>query len=404
MRATPVDEERRWRPVQLVLLAGLLVVFGYYLQSAATHTQIDFAVYRVGGRAILSGRDLYTLRVSRVGLPFTYPPASAEFFTLLAPVPVRFGQVVWMAAGLIGLCLYVRLVMQRYAGAGAATSVSMLLVVLILVATSDPLQRNFHLGQINVLIALLVVADLCDALPRLPRGVMTGVAAALKLTPLFLVAYFVVVRRYRAAAVASCTFAAVSAVAWAVAPGASNGYWLHGYFADARRTGGIGYISNQSLNGLFVRLTGSPDHARVFWLPVAIIVAAAILWEVRRIYDSRPWLAESIALAAMVLISPVSWVHHWILVLPFLVACFRLGAEQERGRRVLLGLTGALCAALWFGIVWDVPHTHDREYHLNLWQVFVGNSEVLLLIAVLGVAIVAARSSRRPIGARGTGP
>lgn len=381
------------RAVPLILLAGLLVVFARYLQSAGMHDQIDFGVYRAGGHAILTRGDLYALRVPPVGLPFTYPPVSAVFFALLALVPSRFGQVVWMAASLLGLCAFVRLTMRRYAVGVAATNISVLLVVLVLVARSDPLHVNFDLGQINVLIGLLVVADLSGVLPRIPRGVMTGIAAALKLTPLFLVAYFVVVRRYLAAAVAAISFAAVSAFAWIVAPSASSDYWLRGYFADARRTGGIGYISNQSINGVLVRLTGNPDHARVLWLPLAIISAVVILWVVRRLHDRRPWLAEAIALAAMLLLSPVSWVHHWILVLPFLVACFRLGAEERFRRRILVFLACALCATLWFGVVWDVPNTRNREYHLNAWQSLAGNSDVLLLIAALGAVVAATRAT-----------
>jgi alpha-1,2-mannosyltransferase len=382
--------------LHLVLLAGVLVVFALYLRSAGATDQIDFGVYRAGGRAILNGRDLYSLRVPPVGLPFTYPPLSAVVFAPLAWLRVRAGQVVWMAASLIGLFAFVRLTLLRYGTGLAATSTSVLLAVFIVVAASDPLRVNFSLGQINVLIGLLVLADLADVLARVPRGVMTGVAAALKLTPLFLVAYFVLVRRYRAAAVAAGTFLTVTVLASAVAPHASNQYWLHGYFADARRTGGIAYISNQSINGVIVRLSGSPDHARAFWLPIAIVTAAAILWSVRRIHDQRPWLAESIALASMLLLSPVSWVHHWILVLPFLVASFRL-AHEDRRPRVLLVLTCALTAALWLGIVWRVPNTHDREYHHNLWQFVVGNSDVLLLLAAIAAVAVATRVFSRAV-------
>src|SRR5262249_40275375 len=177
-----------------------------------------------------------------------------------------------------------------------------------------------------------------------------------------------------------------------VAPHASAEYWLHGYFADARRTGDIGYISNQSLNGVLVRLTGSPEHARAIWLPVALVAAGLVLWEVRRIHDRRPWLAASGALVAMRLLSPVSWIHHWILVLPFLVACFRLFSEQGYLRRVGWALTAALSASLWFGLVWKVPNTQHRELHLSVWQSVVGDSAFILLVATLAVAIAAARA------------
>jgi alpha-1,2-mannosyltransferase len=210
---------------------------------------------------------------------------------------------------------------------------------------------------------------------------------------LFLVLYFIVVRRYRTAAVAAITFAAITLAAWVIAAHSSAEYWLHGYFADARRTGGIGFISNQSLNGVLVRLTGSPAHAHAIWLPVAVVVAGIVLWEVRRIHDRRPWLAEAVALAAMLVLSPVSWIHHWILVLPFLVACYRLFSEQVSLRRLGMALTVALSASLWFGFVWKVPNTNDREFHLNASQFLVGNSAFILLVVTLGVAMAAARAS-----------
>jgi alpha-1,2-mannosyltransferase len=388
--------ERTRSRLRLLLLVGVLVVVAGYLRSAGSHDQVDFGDYRAGGRAVLNGRDLYALRVPPIGLPFTYPPASAVLFAPLAWLPVRAGQVMWAAASLLGLYVFLRLTLLRYATGRAATSALLLPAVFILVARADPLRVNLLLGQVNVLIALLVVVDLCGVLSRVPRGVMTGIAAALKLTPLFLVAYFVAVRRYRDAAVAAATFVAVTALAFVVAPKASTEYWFHGYFADAKRTGGIGYISNQSINGLIVRIAGRIDNTRAYWLPIAIVVTAAILWWVRRAHDQRPWLAESIALAAILLLSPVSWIHHWILALPFLVACGRLVWEQRRARWVLVP-AGALAIVLWFGVIWHVPNTHDREYHQNLWQFLAGNSPVLLLGLALASVFAATRVFSRAV-------
>jgi len=297
-----------------------------------------------------------------------------------------------MAASLLGLCVLVRLTLQHFASGLAARSVSVFLAVLIVVAGSDQVRVNLNFGQINVFIALLIVADLSDVAPRVPRGVMSGVAAAIKLTPLFVVVYYVTVRRYRAATVAAGTFAGVTALAYLAAPRASGTYWLHGHFADPRRVGGIAYISNQSINGVIVRLTGSPNHARVFWIPTAIIAAAVLLWAIRRVHDRRPWLAESIALAAILLLSPVSWIHHWILALPFLVACLRLCTEENKWR-LLAWPTGALAAVLWFGAIWHVPNTHNREYHYNTLRFLIGNSDVLLLIATISTVVVATRAA-----------
>jgi alpha-1,2-mannosyltransferase len=371
--------------LDLLALAGLIVVFVADLHFVAARHQVDFSVYRAGGLAIAKGRDLYSLRVGADRLPFTYPPAAAAAFSVLTLVPVGVGQVAFLTASFLGLYAVVRLSLRRYATGGSSSSTPMVLLVVLVVALSDSMRVNLELGQINVFIVLLVLGDFCDVFPRIPRGVMTGLAAALKLTPLFLIVYFVAVRRYRSALGATCTFLAVSAVAYVVAPAASTQYWFRGYFADASRAGGLQYISNQSINGVLVRLTGSAAHAKVWWLSLALMTAGSILWLVGRVHARDPRLGESVAIAAILLLSPVSWVHHWILALPFIVTAFRLSAN-ERHRRFLLGLTCALSAALWFGIIWHVPTDGNAEYHHSVWQFLVGNSDVVLLLATLFVA------------------
>ncbi len=369
-----------------VLVLALIVA--RYVFWAGLHDEVDFGVYRAGGHAFAAGQDLYRLRVPPIGLPFTYPPAAAVLFAPFSWLPIRSGQVLWMAASLAGLYAFVWLTLRRYAVGVARRSLLVLMLVVGVVAWSDPLKVGLDLGQINVLIALLVVADLAGALPWIPRGALIGIAAALKLTPLFLICYFVAVRRYRAACVATGAFVAVSATAFLLGPHASTEYWFHGYFGDPRRTGGISYVSNQSLYGTIVRLTGGPLHVRFYWLPAVIVVGGVVLWAARRLHSDRPWLAESLAMAAILLISPVSWVHHWILVLPFLVSCVRLYSEAPR-LRFMLGATLALSAAVALGAIWWVPNNNGREYRHNTWQFLVGNSDVLLLLITIAAALAA---------------
>jgi alpha-1,2-mannosyltransferase len=255
-----------------------------------------------------------------------------------------------------------------------------------------------NLGQINVFLALLILADFCGVFRRLPRGALIGIAAALKLTPAFLIVYLLVVRRYRTAAVAASTFALVSVVAAAFAPSASWRYWMHGYFADAHRTGDLSYISNQSLNGFFVRLMGGPSQARPLWIASAGATAIFVLWLVRRAHSERPWLGEALAMSGMLLVSPVSWVHHWIIVLPLLCAAFRCASETSgRIRIALVGATIALSGVLLFGVVWRVPVTGNRVYHQSAWHFLVGNCQVLLLVALIAaLAAYVLRASPAP--------
>ena len=360
--------------VKVLLWFAAIGVFITYLAIAILIRQSDFPVYRAGGIHVFDGQ-LYTFHVA--GLPFTYPPFSALLFAPLAPLPLRLAQGIWMVISLIGLWLVVRLTMQRFASAKFAANVQLQLLVFVLVAVSDPLRDGLALGQIDILVALLVIADLAGALSRIPRGVLIGIAAAIKLTPLFLIAYLLVVRRWRDAAVAAGTFAVLTLGTFLVLPSASMTYWIHGYFVNLAHWD-LGKVSNQSINGLIVRLLGTPVGASRLWLPAALIVAGVVLWTARRVVTTRPWVAESMALATIVAISPLSWIHHWVYVLPLVVAGIRLGLEPKF--RVVLVATSALAINLLIGSIWFVNHA-SRTSVLSL---VVGSSDILLLLIVLG--------------------
>ena len=382
------------------LTFSLVVVIGiqcwHFFASALRYDQVDFGVYRAGGAALLHGADLYGLRVGALHLPFTYPPAAAVLFAPFASLAVRPEQAFWTVCSLVALWYVIRLSLRRYATSRVGNSALIALGVFALVAHSNPLRVGMSQGQINVFIALLVLLDFSGVFPRLPRGCLIGIAAALKLTPAFLIIYLLVVRRFRAAGVAASTFFLVSLGAFAFGPSASWRYWVHGDFANARRTGDIQYISNQSINGVLVRLTGSPAHARPLWLVSVVATTICLLWLARRAHGARPWLGEALAMSGMLLVSPVSWVHHWIIVLPLLIASFRCAAEAASRTRVALVITTvALSAVLLYGVVWWVPIGDERVYHADPVQFLLGNSQVLLLLAVIAsLAVFVVRGPR----------
>jgi alpha-1,2-mannosyltransferase len=390
-RGLRAPTQQRLLLLSVGVVAALVVV--RYVSLAALNDQVDFQVYRAGGGALLHGHDLYELRVPPFGLKFTYPPASALVFLPFSWVPLRVGEVAWMVGNLVALWFVVTMSLRRYGPPTWATHRVLPLALVVAVAVSDPIRVGMEQGQVNILLALLVVADLSGALPRLPRGIMIGIAAALKLTPLFLIAYLLVVRRFRDAAWAAGTFVAVLAGCFVIAPGASTDYWVHGLFVDPSRVGGVAFISNQSVNGLVVRLAGSPTGGKAFWGVAALLVTAAVLWAARRAAPARPWLAEALAMGGMLAVSPVSWVHHWIFVLPLLLAAFRLGWAP--GRRAPATLASALSVALLVRLVWVVPNEHGAEYHQTPWEFVVGNAYLLGLLALLASVVLDVRRPAR---------
>jgi alpha-1,2-mannosyltransferase len=390
-----------WRCV----LGGLLVVLTVpFLRNAAVGSDIDFRVYREGGAAVLFGHPLYVLHLAPHGLPFTYPPAAALCFVVLAVLPLHVAAVFWTIGSFVALIGYVRCcivhsahdasVSETWSGhqnvvrSRVGFSTPLVLGLVILTVISDPGAKTFAYGQINILLALLVMVDLSGSISRVPRGLLIGVAAALKLTPLFLVIVLFATRRVRAGIVATVCFCVLTLLSSVVAPADSVDYWLHGEFFDARRVGSAAYLSNQSLNGFLLRVAGGFGETTMLWLLVAAATGIMILFICRRIAPQRPGLSDGIALLGMLLVSPVSWVHHWVFALPFLVALWHLGLHRPRLRfasLVLLGLASLLTVVLLSGVIWLAPSGPRADYDANLPVVLLGNIQVLLAFVTIVV-------------------
>ncbi|MEI6624558.1 MAG: glycosyltransferase 87 family protein [Actinomycetes bacterium] len=378
-------------PFRWVLLAVLALVCVFYIYKAATMFQVDLAVYRDGVRAAWSRGDLYELLFPPVGLPFTYPPFAALIFTPLAVLPLTATQIMWCLITLVCGLVYGVVCVRDYTAA-RFQSMTFTLIVLIALLVSDPLRIGILFGQINVVLAVLVILDLNGRTGRLPQGVLIGIAAAIKLIPLFLILYFIVTKRFKSAVIAGGTFVVASAIAFACFPQASAQYWGE-LVLDSTRVGGIAYISNQSLQGMLIRVMGGPDQAKLAWFVCASVLALAMLWVCWRLFATFPAICNALILATMLMASPVSWTHHWILILPLLLVC--LTPAIQWASLTLKVIAAVLVVALMGGVIWLVPNTDNQEYHHNLWQFLVGNSYVwLTVLLMIAVAVVGIRARR----------
>lgn len=151
-------------------------------------------------------------------------------------------------------------------------------------------------------------------LPRTPwpRGLLVGLAAAIKLTPAIFVLFFLSRKRWKPVLTAVGTFAGAGLIGWVLAPGQSKQFWFDAML-DPRRVGGLAYTANQSLRGLLFRL-GSPE---TWWMVLCLIVLVVTVLVLPRLRDD---LTALLAVAAAgLLISPVSWSHHWVWIAPALL-------------------------------------------------------------------------------------
>lgn len=349
--------------------------------------RIDLDVYRIGAQAWWDGLPLYgQLPATQAGLllPFTYPPAAAILFAPLAVVPFWAANAVATATSVAALIVLLVLTVGRSNAERASRCAALALLAVALLA--EPVQSTLGFGQVNLMLAAMVALDVLAPRTWWPRGLLIGIASAVKLTPAVFVLALLVRRQYREAATAALAFAIVSLLAWVAAPRDSAQYWT-GSLWDPDRIGGAAYAGNQSLNGLLLRLGLTGPAERFAWL-MGVVVIVGLAWvgmtKAHRVGDMVLLLGIN-GLVAL-LASPVSWTHHWVWLLPLGLA---LWERTERAGWRSLAAVGASLMLL--RPMWWLPREADRELDWALWQQVPGNAYVLFGVAVLLAAALGPR-------------
>jgi alpha-1,2-mannosyltransferase len=351
-----------WLLAVLVLVAGVGPIAWHYLVTwPQDQWQVDLQVYREAGRSILFGRPIYDeLTEPPQLLPFTYPPFAALLATPIALVP--FGAVAWLwtgaqvAASAATVWIAGRPFLSR-AGRWWPLATAVFTVVMVWL---QPLSDGIRFGQVNAFIVLVCLVDLAAVRPRWARGVLIGLATAVKLTPGTFLLYFVWARRWRAALGLAAGALVATVVSFFILPEASLAFW-GGALQDPNRLGPNRGTSNQSIHGVLLRIGPSGALGTVLWVVLAVAAAWFGFRVARRAHDRGLVALEvgAIGLVA-VLISPVSWIHHlaWLaVVIPALV-----GDGRDRVRWAYAGVLTAwfLCRLPWWGITWTYAHHGTR--------------------------------------------
>ncbi|MEU6375710.1 glycosyltransferase 87 family protein [Streptomyces sp. NPDC046909] len=285
------------------------------------------------------GGRVYDYRVPGTTYGFTYPPfaALAMLPMALVSLPVAIGAALLL--NLAALAVIVRLLTgrawRRHGWYGCALGACAL-------ALFEPLRDTFSFGQVNLLLLASVLTDgwlLATGRGR-RAGVGIGLAAAIKLTPALFIVLLLIAGRRRAAAVATSVAVGATVLAALVDPDASRFYWTEALW-DTTRVGRLDYVSNQSLQGILARL-GEPD--RSLWAALVLLVLAVWAVRARRATAAGDWPA-AFALTGLTacLVSPITWVHHLVWLLPAFAVLVRAGHAR---------VAGALYAVLCTSVVW----------------------------------------------------
>ncbi len=256
------------------------------------------------------------------------------------------------------------------------------LALVLPVVLFDPVRQTFLLGQVNIILALMIVADLTLDLP-IPRGILVGLAAAIKVTPIILIPYLFLTRQGRSGVRAIAAFVGAGLLATAVNASTSWSYWTH-YIRDPQRAGMLSWIGNQGVLGAVERTLGHTVTTPTTFVIVLSVGVVGLLIAAGAYRCSSPVLGLLVVEATESLASPVSWSHHFIWMV-LLVAWLALAEDRPRyGEWYALG-TAVL---LWAAPYWWVPHGPAVQFAGRGWLLPVGNVDVLVFIVlVAGTAV-----------------
>jgi alpha-1,2-mannosyltransferase len=371
---------------------------------------VDLDVYRSAGTALLQGGDFYALPGP---LPFIYPPFAALLAVPLTVLPSAAVEIGWTVASVLALLA----MLYRLGLKGWRLS----LVGTVSVYFVDPISETLGFGQPGIFLMALVVLDLVPGpavLPRriLPPGVLTAISASVKLTPAIFVIYLIAVRRWRTALTAIVTGVVLTLGSLLVLPGPSIDFWTRLATGDTGLGQSLIYYTNQSVMADVVRILEPGRTSALIGLGSAVAVAlvgvwAAMLWH----RAGEIGLAVTLCGIAGVLASPVSWLHHFVWIVP-LAVCL-VGGDPSR-RRVRLPI--ALVGWGWVFVGWVVaqlpitpaplrrlPNGADLELQWTWWQHALASVTAVLGVGLLVTSVVTAlwwRPTPRPSAPSGTPP
>ena len=413
--AVSQSTNKRWLAFGYALLGLALAAYLLNWLLIPSHL-IDLRVYRAEGRAVWTGRDLYHLVGTPYGLQAVYPPFASLCFVPLAWLPIGALRIA-ADGGNVALTIVLVRLSWRLAGAGAAHRArGRVAVPLLSVAAiwSEPVHTTVVLGQIDLVLVALVLADL-GRLPRLAAsgrtgtsrwiGVGVGIASGIKLTPAIFILYLLLTKRFRAAGTAFGTFVGTVALSFAVLPHAAAEYWTKLVF-DTGRVGGSAAAAqvaqNQSLRGVLARMAQQTALGWT-WPVIAGLTCIAGVWTAVAVSRHSELAGLLCCAVTGLLICPISWTHHWVWLVVVAVAV-TAGALERGVAPGWLAALGIVClAGGWLFLT--VP---GAEFGVAWWQQLLQAPEVIagsvILVATSGACVARRRRTANAGGAEGRAP
>lgn len=364
-----------WTAAIGALCAGILVALMLVdVPSGSVRYLVDLDVYRLGATEFLRSGNIYNQRfhTQETPLPFTYPPFAALVFSPLAYLPFSLSSVLFSTITVVCLATACAIAL---AWCDVAHPILWALRLIPLVVLCEPVIATLMFGQINTVLLLLVLVDASGALRRIfpwfPPGILCGIAAAIKLTPAIFAMYFLVTKNWRAV-----RNLALSAIVASALPALWYPSLVWQYFSDTifatDRIGASYFAANQSIAGVISRAELSAN----WWLFLSIpVIVGGGYAAYRAAYNSHHLLALNLIALTGLLVSPVSWSHHWVWLPITAFALWQAKMRIMAGWVLFATTVGCFHAFL--------PSRNHLELEWTITQQILGSHYVIVAGAVL---------------------
>ena len=351
--------------------------------------KLDSFVYYEAVRQWLDGGDLYSWYANpgQHLWPFTYTPLAAWVISPLTWMSYQQATVLLIVATPLCAAVTAYAVLRRLAVAPRMARSLAPWLALIGVIALEPFPKTMEYAQVNAILMALVAVDLFLVPERSRwRGVLSGLAAAIKLTPAVAILVLLARREWRAAATMAGSAVGLTLLAALAAPAESWEFFTSAMW-DPGRAGFADYSGNQNLKGAIAR--GLPEAAwNLTWAVCSLLAVVAAWFLCRRLDRLRGAdraaggtgqddglvlsLQISVVMVLGLLISPISWSHHWVWCLPVLMS---VTAATWRWRSTALGVVDvAGCLVFVLAMQWWFPEQNHVEQNWPAWAKAVGSS------------------------------
>jgi alpha-1,2-mannosyltransferase len=381
-------------PALLVLSVAARLAWTYLVPNGANF--VDLHVY-IGGAATIDHPGslyhyVYADQTPDFPLPFTYPPFAALVFYPLHFLPFGLVAFCWQVGTMAALYGVVRL-SQRLLGVAAGEGHRLAMLWTAVAIWLEPLRSTFDYGQINVVLVLATLYAVYTTRWWL-SGLLVGVAAGVKLTPAITGLYFVGARRWAAAVFSAVVFFATIALSALIIGDETRQYFTKLIF-QTDRIGPICTTFNQSWRGGMCRIFGhDPGYSPLVLIGIAVTAILAVLaWRALSTgADTSDRLGPLLVVELFgLLLSPISWTHHWVWLVPLMIWLLHGPLSARRGARILGWMWLVLTI---IGVPWLLSFAQPTIWqHGRAWYLAWGGM-VYIVATLATLAFIAASRTR----------